>query len=65
MQYYLGPHLSCTGRYQKAEHDLSRALELDPDFRDAQLNLAQVKRDLAAGHRFNTPDSDVILNKPP
>ena len=42
-----------------AEQDLIRALELDPDFTDAQLNLAQVQKDLAGGHSFNTPDHDV------
>ena len=46
----------CTGRYKVAEQDLVRALELDPGFTDAQLNLAQVQRDLAGGHSFNTAD---------
>lgn len=42
------------GRYKEAEGDLLRALELDPDFSDAQLNLAQVQRDLQTGHSFNS-----------
>ena len=43
-----------TGRYVQAEADLTQALSLQPDFTDAQLNLDQVKRDIASGRRFNT-----------
>ena len=44
---------NCAGRYKVAEQDLKRALELQPDFTDAELNLAQVKRDLETGHSFD------------
>jgi len=44
------------GQYESAERDLSRALQLNPEFTDAQLFLTQVQRDLEAGHRFNTAD---------
>ena len=46
--------LPTAGRYKAAEGDLLQALELDPHFTDAQLNLAQVQRDLQNGHSFNT-----------
>ena len=46
------------GRYQQAEADLTRVLELQPDFIDAQLNLNQVKKDIASGRQFNTCDGD-------
>ena len=47
----------CVGRYKLAERDLSRALEIKPDFTDAQLNLDQVKSDVGRGHRFNEADT--------
>ena len=46
-----------TGRYKLAERDLKRALELDPHFTDAQLNLDQVMADLERGHKFNIGDT--------
>lgn len=46
-----------TGRYKLAERDLKRALELDPHFTDAQLNLDQVTADLERGHKFNVADT--------
>ena len=48
----------CPGRYRAAEKDLTRALGLDPQFRDAQLNLEQVQRDLTTGHGFDTHECD-------
>ena len=44
------------GRYQLAKEDLTRVLELDPQFTDAQMNLQQIERDLAASHEFNSHD---------
>ena len=44
---------SLVGRYKEAEQDLLTALDIIPDFEDAKLNLRQVQKDLAAGHRFN------------
>ena len=48
-----------TGRYKLAERDLTRALELNPNFTDAQLNLEQVKSDMNRGHAFNVADNFV------
>ena len=45
------------GRYKLAERDLTRALELNPDFTDARLNLDQVKADMRRGHKFNEADN--------
>ena len=45
------------GRYKLAERDLSRALELNPNFTDARLNLDQVKSDMGCGHKFNEADN--------
>ena len=45
------------GRYKLAERDLSRALELNPDFTDARLNLDQVESDMGCGHKFNEADN--------
>ena len=45
------------GRYKLAERDLTRALELNPDFSDARLNLDQVKADMRRGHKFNEADN--------
>ena len=47
----------CTGRYKLAERDLMRALELNPNFTDARLNLDQVKSDMDCGHKFNEADN--------
>lgn len=41
------------GRYSLAEVDLLQALKLKPDFTDAALNLRQVQKDVASGHKFN------------
>lgn len=48
-----------TGRYKLAERDLTRALELNPNFADAKLNLDQVKADMERGHKFNEADKFV------
>ena len=47
---------SVIGRYKLAREDLTRALELDPQFTDAQMNLQQIERDETAGHHFNSDD---------
>ena len=51
-------HYACAkssiGRYKTAEEDLKKALELQPDFTDAQLNLTQVQKDIQSGHCFIT-----------
>jgi hypothetical protein len=47
------------GRYKLAERDLVRALELNPDFTDARLNLDQVKSDMGRGHKFNEADNSM------
>ena len=48
-----------TGRYKLAQRDLTRALELNPNFTDARLNLEQVKSDMNRGHAFNIADNFV------
>ena len=45
-----------TGRYKLATEDLTRALQLDPQFTDAQMNLQQIERDVSARHEFNSHD---------
>ena len=47
----------CVGRYKLAERDLTRALELNPNFADARLNLDQVESDMGRGHKFNEADN--------
>ena len=53
----------CPGRYKLAEQDLTKALEIKPDFSDALKNLEQVRRDLQNGHKFNQADKFVQLEE--
>ena len=41
------------GRFELAEQDLSKALELNPNFSDARRNLDQVQADIVSRYSFN------------
>ena len=44
--FFINDFCICTARFKVAEEDLKKCLELDPSFKDAQLNLEQVKKEL-------------------